>query len=383
MMQSALDFACVIDRAGLDALIAALHRAGYDVLGPQVEDGAIGYAPLVDGSALPVGLRDETAPGAYRLSQTDSPALFDYTVGPQGAKRELFPPRHVLWHGLRDGADFSIEPEPVDVRPTALFGVRACELAAIAIQDRVFMGGDFIDSAYAARRSALFVVAINCGRASGTCFCVSMHTGPRATSGYDLALTEICEPGRHEFVLETGSERGAALVAHVPHRVATDADLAAAGAAVARAAAMQVRAMPPDAESVLKANLEHPRWAETAKRCLSCTNCTLVCPTCFCSTVEDVAELGGARIERERRWDSCFTLDFSYIHGGSVRRDPAARYRQWLTHKLAHWHDQFGSSGCTGCGRCIAWCPAGIDIVEEVAAIRESSAIVEGPAGGS
>jgi sulfhydrogenase subunit beta (sulfur reductase) len=140
--------------------------------------------------------------------------------------------------------------------------------------------------------------------------------------------------------------------------------------------------MHPDAEQVLKANLEHPRWADVAKRCLACTNCTLVCPTCFCSTVEDVTDLSGDHIGRERRWDSCFTLEFSYIHGGSVRREGASRYRQWLTHKLAHWHDQFDSSGCVGCGRCISWCPVGIDITEEVAAIAAGSAAPAGSKSG-
>jgi ferredoxin len=281
----------------------------------------------------------------------------------------LFPPRQKLWEGERHGSQFSIEPTPIDATPTALLGVRACELAAIAIQDRVFLDGPYVDAGYAARRAALFIVAVNCGRSTGTCFCVSMKTGPKARAGYDLALTELCGEGRHEFVVEIGSSRGADLMARVARREAESADLAAAGAAVEKAATSQVREMRPDAEQVLKANLEHPRWAEVAKRCLACTNCTLVCPTCFCSTVEDVTDLTGDHIGRERRWDSCFTLEFSYIHGGSVRRDGASRYRQWLTHKLAHWHDQFDSSGCVGCGRCISWCPVGIDITEEVAAI--------------
>ncbi|MBF0393567.1 MAG: 4Fe-4S dicluster domain-containing protein, partial [Alphaproteobacteria bacterium] len=119
-------------------------------------------------------------------------------------------------------------------------------------------------------------------------------------------------------------------------------------------------------------NREHPRWDEVAKRCLTCGNCTMVCPTCFCTTVDDVTDLGGTRTERVRSWDSCFTLDFSYIHGGSVRNEGSSRYRQWITHKLSSWHDQFGSSGCVGCGRCITWCPVGIDITEEVGAIRAS-----------
>ena len=117
-------------------------------------------------------------------------------------------------------------------------------------------------------------------------------------------------------------------------------------------------------------NLEHPRWDEVASRCLSCTNCTLVCPTCFCSSVQEVADLSGDHVDRERQWASCFSLDHARMHGHSVRSSTASRYRQWLTHKFASWIDQFGTSGCTGCGRCITWCPVGIDLTEEVAAIR-------------
>jgi hypothetical protein len=94
----------------------------------------------------------------------------------------------------------------------------------------------------------------------------------------------------------------------------------------------------------------------------------LVCPTCFCSTVEDTTDLSGEVATRTRVWDSCFTLGHSYIHGGSVRPTTATRYRQWLTHKLDTWWDQFGTSGCVGCGRCTTWCPAEIDLLAEVPA---------------
>jgi sulfhydrogenase subunit beta (sulfur reductase) len=364
----------VIDRAGLDALIALLRAEGYRVVGPQAVDGAIVYETLENGDALPAGWLDEQEPGRYRLFRGPDQAVFGHTVGPQGWKRVLFPPRQKLWEGERHGSQFTIETVEIDAPPTALLGVRGCELAAIAVQDRVFLEGDFVDAGYAARRASLFIVAVNCGRSTSTCFCVSMDTGPKVRAGFDLALTELCGGGRHDFVVEAGSARGAALLERLDRRPACAADLDAAQAAVANAASTQVRTMRPDAEQILKANLEHHRWTEVASRCLNCTNCTLVCPTCFCSTVEDVSDLTGDHIGRERRWDSCFTLEFSYIHGGSIRREGASRYRQWLTHKLAHWHDQFGSSGCVGCGRCIAWCPVGIDITEEVAAIAAGTA---------
>ncbi|MFZ3179832.1 MAG: 4Fe-4S dicluster domain-containing protein, partial [Methylocystis silviterrae] len=222
------------------------------------------------------------------------------------------------------------------------------------------------------------IVAVNCGQAGGTCFCVSMRAGPRVEHGFDLALTELLDGTEHSFLVETGSDEGRALLAQVPHRLASSREVEAREAVTERTASSMGRNMRlDDLNELLMSNLEHPRWDEVATRCLSCTNCTLVCPTCFCTSVEDASDLSGKHAERWRRWDSCFTMDFSYIHGGSVRASAKSRYRQWMTHKLATWIDQFGSSGCVGCGRCITWCPVGIDITEEVRAIRGGDACAE------
>jgi len=234
------------------------------------------------------------------------------------------------------------------------------------------------DEDYASRRENALIIAVNCGQAGGTCFCVSMKTGPEVTSGYDLVLTEILDDGPHRFLAAAGSKIGVDLLDEMSAKEAAEADHEAARAAVAKAGKQMGRTMDTTGiKELLQGNLEHPRWDEVASRCLSCANCTLVCPTCFCTTVDDVTDLGGDHAERWRRWDSCFTLDFSCLHGGSVRSSPKSRYRQWMTHKLAHWIDQFGSSGCVGCGRCITWCPVGIDITEEVAAIRADDATQE------
>lgn len=361
----------VLERRHFAALLDALGRKGYRVVGPTVRDGAIVYDELTTSAQLPAGWTDEQEGGKYRLKKRTDEALFGYAVGPHSWKKFLHPPVERLWQAKRKGSDFQILEEPGDARKYAFIGVRSCELHAIAIQDKVFMNGQYVDAAYKARRENAFIVAVNCGVAGGTCFCVSMNTGPKASSGFDLALTEVLEAERHYFVIEVGSELGAEVVRELPLGKANDEEVQTAERIVADTATQMGRSLDTAGiKELLYRNYEHPRWDEVASRCLTCANCTMVCPTCFCTTVEDVTDLTGEHAERWRKWDSCFTMDFSYIHGGSVRPSGKARYRQWMTHKLATWIDQFGTSGCVGCGRCITWCPVAIDITEEVRAIR-------------
>ncbi len=339
-----------------------------------MRDGAIIYDKLESLSDLPIGWTDEQDGGHYRLKRRKDDALFGYVAGPHSWKRFLFPPTLRLWRAKRNGKNgaFEILPQELPDETYAFIGVRSCELHAIALQDRVFLGGKYVDPIYKALRERAFLVAVNCTQAGGTCFCISMRTGPKATSGFDLALTEVLDDGRHYFVVEAGSGRGLNVLNDVPHREATPDEIERAEERVRQAGQQMGRELNTEGiKELLYRNYEHSRWDEVAQRCLSCANCTMVCPTCFCATVEDVTDLTGDTAERVRRWDSCFSLDFSYIHGGSVRATPKARYRQWMTHKLATWIDQFGTSGCVGCGRCITWCPVGIDITEEVRAIRE------------
>ncbi len=392
----------LIDAAGLAELHAALRRAGYLVIGPTVRDGAIVLAELASAADLPYGWGVALEPGGYRLRERSDRAAFGHAAGPQSWKPFLHPPRSKLWSGSARGGGFDVRPADEDVPKYAFLGVRPCDLRAIFIQDRVLGGGTHPGSTYAKRRSEAFIIAVNCTEPGETCFCTSMGTGPQAGPGFDLALTELIEPGAsggsdgsagagsvgssgHLFVVEVGSPAGASILAEVTHEPAAESVAEAARSAVAEAAGQMGRSMPADGlRELLAASHDAARWDDVAARCLTCGNCTMVCPTCFCTTVEDTTDLTASNVERWQLWDSCFDIDFSLLHGGSVRVSEKSRYRQWLTHKLGTWHDQFGSSGCVGCGRCIVWCPVGIDITEEVAALRaEADTASPGAVGGA
>jgi ferredoxin len=368
----------ICDLGGLGRLLGTLRKAGYALVAPVVRDGALVCSPIESIDDLPAGWTDTQEAGTYRLQHGDGPRLFGLTGGPVTWKRHLLPPRERLWRAERVDGHLRFVAEEATHRPTAFVGIRACDVAALARLDDVYG----TDPGYAARRAGVLLVAVDCASPSATCFCASMGTGPTVAHA-DVVLTELTDP--HRFVLRAGTSRGQELVAQVTTTVASPDDLAAAAHQADQAALAQQRAIDTDdLPALLARRAGSARWDDVAARCFACGSCTLVCPTCFCHTVEDTTDLTGTVAERWRLWDSCFTGAFSYLHGsGSVRSSTASRYRQWLTHKLGTWHDQFGVSGCVGCGRCITWCPAGIDITREAAALRELDAAVAGVRGAS
>jgi len=351
--------------------IDLLRERGYRVIGPTIRDGAIIYDEIQHAEDLPAGWWDLQNNGSYRLEKREDDAWFQYNVGPTSWKKFLYPAEERLWQSRLEEGIPHFSEDAVEAPKTALLGVRSCELKAMAIQDKIFMDGTFCDERYKARRSQVLIIGVDCLRAGATCFCTSMGGGPKVEGGYDIVLTEVVGQEPY-FAARTGTPTGREILAEMETEPVSEEARAEIERRIQETAQSMGRTLSTHGlKEILAESHDHPHWTEVAKRCLNCANCTLACPTCFCSTVEDRTDLTGDHAERWRLWDSCFNLSFSYLHGGSVRQSGASRYRQWMTHKLSSWVDQFGETGCVGCGRCITWCPVGIDITEEAARFRE------------
>ncbi len=365
----------VLDFARLNGLIAKLKQDGFRTIGTVVQSSAVVYDEINSADDLPRGWSDRQSPGHYRLTKSDSPLLFDQVVGHQSLKTLFHKPQTTLWSADQSNGQLHFREMESTHQPLAVIGSRPCEIAAMLAQDRVFSGGEFCDPRYLAQRTGAFIVAVNCLRPGSNCFCSSMQTGPQTRVGFDIVLTEIESEGHIIYVARSGSDRGKTVLTSLAGRDVSTIELEKEKQLIENASRQMGQHLETTGlKETLAASHDHVHWKDVESRCLSCGNCTSVCPTCFCSTVEDTADLSLHHAERVRKWTSCFTREFTYLHGGHVRQSGASRYRHWITHKLSGWHDQYGSSGCVGCGRCITWCPVGINIVEEATAIRQSHA---------
>jgi len=331
------------------------------VVGPSLSEGVVRLMELTEPADLATGVVDVQAPGSYTLGR-ESPLIFSSVNGPDSPKRDLHPAEVELSKLVEsgDGIEFVSAFQPG--RRYAFLGIRPCDLKAVEVMDRTMLAPGFEDHVYSALRSDSIFIVVNCTRAGENCFCVSMGTGPGVESGYDVAITELPEK-----LLIDVPERSTALFQGIELKPATEAELQTASEMVQRAREQMGRRIAErDPSKRMYAVMDSPEWGKVAERCLACGNCTMVCPTCFCNTIIDRTDLRDGSVSRVRVWDSCLSKDFVYSAGGNPRVQRMARYRQFVMHKFAYWPDEFGIYGCVGCGRCITWCPVGIDITETV-----------------
>ncbi len=344
---------------GLGPLVTRLHERGCTVVAPVARDGVIGLDEIDTAQQIATGWTDVQEPGHYRAEQTGR-ATFDHAAPALAWKRWLHPQQQVVVTVRTTTPRPTVEPPHDEPAPLAFVGIQSCDLAAIGRLDVVLEH----DGTYRARRDRLLIVSIACTTPAADCFCVSAGTGPWPGPGADIVLRELDDA---TLLATPATAEGAALLDDIGPLPAADTTLLdAAEQRIADGAARQTRGLDPATIAAAAAAPEDPGWEAVAERCLTCGSCTFVCPTCFCTSVVDSNSLDGTEFERTQRWDSCFSLDFAYVHGGSMRTSAASRYRQWYLHKLVTWHDQFGESGCVGCGRCITWCPTGLDITEAI-----------------
>jgi sulfhydrogenase subunit beta (sulfur reductase) len=300
---------------------------------------------------------------------------WDYTSTTLPPAKTINTPQETLLRFRKNGNGYRPEEVLPQVKKRVLLGVHPCDLHGILVLERTYLG-EKKDVHYAARRAGVLIVGLNCQNVRENCFCASVGTGPffgywmgqGPPQGCDVLLTDLGD----RFLVETFGETGEQLLRNVEASPQTSDDV---GEKLKREAAAQERFRKKlnttDLPALLKRNARHPTWKITGNsRCLSCTNCNMVCPTCFCYDIWEKSTLDLSVIERIRRWDSCQDERFAEVHGGNFRSTREARLRQFVSHKLSYWVEQFGCFGCVGCGRCISWCPTGIDLTEIAAEIR-------------
>ena len=255
---------------------------------------------------------------------------------------------------LKYTKDGQVSEPALDTKPKLIFGMHACDTRAMTLLDTVFDAKDYQDPFWKARREATAIITLGCDEPCKTCFCTTVEGSPFNRQGADIIMTNIGEA----FHLEALTPKGEKLCKGLP--LATKAE----DRKVAKLQEQTTISMPKAFETeglkaALDANFDSNYWEEVQRSCLGCGVCTFLCPTCFCFDIADEA----ARSKRYRNWDTCmFSVYSKEASGHNPRPSRKERTRQRLMHKYSYWVDQIGKIGCTGCGRCVRYCPVGLDI---------------------
>lgn len=345
------------DMESLEKLILALKSRGLAVLAYKLQGDLPVFGEVGSLRDILVEYSDLQSPGSYKLVK-DMRGFF---------RHSQYSPKYFLHPPIQDvyevSDDFNIAQTRTNPVPTALFGIKPCDLAAIEVLDKILE----CDDVYQARRSSIaYIIVEECVEPGGTCFCGSVGAGPSVTKGYDVAYTRLDD----KVLFKVGSSKGMELIEKLGLAKAPEKLLRKYEELLVDAKRKASR-LPP-LETIAKA-LEDVApaeefWRYVSARCVGCTNCNMVCPTCFCTEFVDYANLTG-NARRERQWFGCLSYTYGQVAGQHFRPELLMRYRHFVLHKFVFYQKQIGLPGCVGCGRCITWCPMGIDLREVVSRV--------------
>jgi len=270
-------------------------------------------------------------------------------------KRTIFSPKKFFLPNLE--REFLFEKkekgykihETIKHKPRVIFGIRSCDLHAIGTLDKLFLEFYGYDLLYRNKRNTTFTIGLSCAEAAETCFCGSMNT--HIPDFFDLFFWEK----KDGYFVEIGSARWEKLL----HKKFFESTSEKKGSNPKCPVSLDTK----NIDSLLMKNFGHVVWEKEAEKCLSCSSCTQICPTCYCFLVLDNFLKNGDS-ERYREWDSCQLQRFSKIHGAIFRKTRKSRLRQFVMHKLSYFKEDHGIHLCVGCGRCIKACPAKISLVD-------------------
>jgi len=311
---------------------------------------------------------------SYEILEKPDSIHPDHTNTIQAPKKIIFPQREVFFEFNRDKGDVpeikEILPDPPE---TVVFGVRPCDARAATLTDKVF-DGDIKDEYYWARRNKTTLVGLACSTPPfPNCFCLSVGGSPHSTDGLDILMTEMGD----KYYVNSLTEKGDKLckLAGALLLTAKEGDKKEKNSIHAESEKQMPRKIE-DVETIppkLKVMFESPFWDEASMSCIECGICTYLCPTCHCFDINDEvltsSPLSGKRV---RTWDTCQFPDFTmHSSGHNPRPNRAARLRQRIMHKYQYFVTTYQSYQCTGCGRCIAKCPVGIDIIDVLEKVRD------------